>query len=108
LIDWITPRATFNAAGGDIVKSLACLIDQQQVNARALQPVVMVQPLRVDQRHVTLAVLGDYLLGAGLRSLSRCQHRGIVKKWLSNLYQKVGIKYYTEGCQWSRKRKSAG
>lgn len=39
-----------HAAGGNIVQPLARLVDQQQVNAFALQSVVMVQPLRVDQR----------------------------------------------------------
>src|SRR3990167_2420370 len=65
-----------HAAGGDIVESLARLIDQQQVNAFALQTVVMVQPLRIDQRHVAFAVLGDDFLGAGLDFFSQLRKVG--------------------------------
>jgi hypothetical protein len=57
----------------DVREAAARIVDQQQVDALALQAVVVVQALGVDQRDVDLAVLGDDLLGTGLE---RCRARG--------------------------------
>lgn len=49
-------------AGGDVIQTLVGIVNQQQMNPLALQPVVVVQPPRVDQGGVALAVLGDDFL----------------------------------------------
>ena len=53
-------------ASGNIVEALLRILQQQQVNALALQPMVVIQPVSVDQRYVALTVLGDDLLGTCL------------------------------------------
>jgi hypothetical protein len=47
------------AASLDVGDAAPGIVDQQQVDALPLQPVVVVQPVGVDQRHIALAVLGD-------------------------------------------------
>lgn len=47
------------AAGGDVGQSALRVIDQQPMDALALQAVVVVQPVGVDQRNVALTVLGS-------------------------------------------------
>jgi hypothetical protein len=57
------------AARRDVGQAAARVVDQQQVDALAFQAVVIVEPVGIDQRDVTFAVLGDDLLGAGLHLL---------------------------------------
>ena len=53
-------------AGLDVGQAALRIGYQQQVDALALQAVVVVQPVSVDEVDVALAVLGDGLLGAVL------------------------------------------
>ena len=54
------------AAGGDVGQAAPGIVEQQQVDAFAFQPVVVVEPVGVDQCDVAFTVLGDDLFGAGL------------------------------------------
>src|SRR5258707_14703624 len=47
----------------DVFQASAGVVDQQQVNALPLQAVVVVEPVRIDQRHIALTVFGDDLFG---------------------------------------------
>lgn len=58
-------------AGSNVVESPGSLVDQQQVNALTLQLVAVVQPAGVDQGNVTLAILGNDLLGAAFDLVSQ-------------------------------------
>src|SRR5574337_546459 len=52
--------------GLDVGQSAPGVFDQQQVDALALQPVVVIQPVGVDEGDIALTVLRDDLFFAGL------------------------------------------
>ena len=63
-------------------QAFARIVDQQQVDALALQPVVVVQPVCIDQGDVAFPVLGDDFFGACLGLVSQLgQVRACLGEW---------------------------
>jgi hypothetical protein len=60
----------------DIGQATTSIVDQQQVDALALQAVVVVQSVCIDQGHVAFAVLGDDLFGARLGLVGQLRQIG--------------------------------
>src|SRR5665213_323486 len=59
------------ASRNDVFQPAPGIVDQQQVDSLALQVVVVVQPVGIDEGHIALTILGDDLLGAGLHMIGK-------------------------------------
>jgi hypothetical protein len=53
-----------SASSCNIRQATFGVLYQQQVNALTLKPMVVIEPVRVDQRHIALPVLGDDFFGS--------------------------------------------
>jgi hypothetical protein len=64
------------AAGGHIRKALFHFVDQKQMNALALQAVVIIEARGIDQCDVAFAIAGDDFFGAGFDFLGQVGKTG--------------------------------
>ncbi len=67
---WRRPRLE-SSPGGDVGQAALGVVDQQKVDALALESMIIIEPLGVDEGYVALAVLGDDHFGASLHLLGQ-------------------------------------
>lgn len=63
-------------SSGNVVQALASIVNQKQVDALALQLVVVVQSLGVNDGNIALAILGNDLFGTGFDLLNQVGQGG--------------------------------